>query len=91
MKALYDNLTLADLVNTASDEILTEELITMQLVNEGTVEQDYCEAPIEDMVRKFTTQDFAVCMQQRTEWDLESEEDWWDEVVDTFTNNPQMK
>tara|TARA_Y100000310_G_C20569828_1_gene757428 strand:- start:265 stop:495 length:231 start_codon:yes stop_codon:yes gene_type:complete len=43
MANLLDNLKLADLVNTASDEILTEELITLQLVNEGTVEQDYPE------------------------------------------------
>lgn len=43
MANLLDNLKLADLVNTASDEILTEELITMQLVNEGTVEPEYPE------------------------------------------------
>jgi hypothetical protein len=90
MKALYDNLTLADLVNTATDEILTEELITMQLVNEGTVGQDY---PEEQQAADAEALDAAlkqITLMQKHGW-LESEEDWWDEVVDTFTNNPQMK
>jgi|TARA_R110000824_G_scaffold394051_1_gene593623 hypothetical protein len=40
MRSRYEVLTLADLVNTASDDVLSEELITMQLVEEGVVEEE---------------------------------------------------
>jgi hypothetical protein len=40
MRSRYEGLTLADLVNTASDDVLSEELITMQLVKEGVVEEE---------------------------------------------------